>query len=101
MDNIKINNSAIFCFQPSLIGADFKLRALKESDYAGIYECASDKRIWAGHPASDRHESEIFKPLFADSLASKACVIFIHKDIIKSPDGQDFRLPMMDLRIYP
>ena len=79
----KMKHSSTFSFQPTLTGATFNIRALQKSDYAAISECAADKEIWAGHPATDRYKPEIFKVLFDDSISSKACVVFIEKETNK------------------
>ncbi|MEH6444348.1 MAG: GNAT family N-acetyltransferase [Oceanospirillaceae bacterium] len=64
-----------FNFQPSLSGSIIKIRPLVEDDYSAMQQCAADKEIWLGHPARDRYKEEIFSPMFAQSIASKACVV--------------------------
>ncbi len=53
-----------FDAQPELRSNTVKLRPLVEEDYEGLLLAASDPETWAGHPAKDRHEPEVFRPYF-------------------------------------
>jgi RimJ/RimL family protein N-acetyltransferase len=64
-----------FNFQPFLTGSTIKIRPLANNDYSEMQQCAADKEIWLGHPAKDRYKEEIFSPMFAQSIAAKACVV--------------------------
>ena len=39
--------------KPTLTGDGLTLRPLNEGDVEGLYEAASDPKIWANHPATD------------------------------------------------
>lgn len=69
----------MFNFQPTIQGSTLNLRPLCAADYTDMYLCASDKRIWQGHPAIDRYQEPIFKLLFKDAIESKACLVISEK----------------------
>ena len=56
--------------QPDLSGNTLQLRPLADSDFEGMLLAASDPLIWAGHPATDRYQRQVFAPYFAARLAS-------------------------------
>lgn len=68
-----------FSFQPTLEGQNINLRPLAESDFDGLFACASDKKIWEGHPSTDRYKLSEFTPYFKDSIESKACLVAVDK----------------------
>lgn len=43
-------------------------------------QCASDPRVWAGHPAKDRYEKEVFRTWIETALAEKALVLLRRAD---------------------
>lgn len=47
-----------------------ELRPLRWEDQDALYAVASDPLIWDQHPASDRHEANVFKSFFADAMDS-------------------------------
>ncbi|WP_299846395.1 GNAT family N-acetyltransferase [uncultured Roseovarius sp.] len=53
-----------FDAQPVLRSDRLLLRPLEADDYKGLHAAASDPETWAGHPAKNRHESEVFRPYF-------------------------------------
>lgn len=59
-----------FDCQPVLHGSTLTLRALTASDFEALFSAASDPLIWAGHPAHDRYERQVFEKYFAARLAS-------------------------------
>ena len=75
--------------QPVLSGSTLRLRPLAESDFEGMFQAASDSRIWAAHPASDRYEPHKFKAYFASRLATgeALAVIDIHSGQIVGTSG--------------
>tara|TARA_R110002074_G_scaffold25367_1_gene75180 strand:+ start:83 stop:631 length:549 start_codon:yes stop_codon:yes gene_type:complete len=76
-----------FNFQPSLSGNTISLRPIHEDDFAATYACASDKRIWAGHPSPLRYQQDEFEKWFSAAMACKTCVVAIDNasgDIIGS-----------------
>lgn len=66
-----------FDCQPALYGSTLKLRALAASDFEALFLAASDPLIWAGHPASDRYERQVFAAYFAARLASAKALAVI------------------------
>lgn len=61
--------------QPELTGPFATLRPIHADDFDGLYQCASDPRVWAGHPATDRHEKDVFLKWFDSAMAAKALVL--------------------------
>lgn len=59
-----------FDAQPTLHGDLIDLRPLREEDFDALYAVASDPLIWEQHPASNRHELEVFREFFRDAMAS-------------------------------
>lgn len=53
-----------FDIQPTLYGPRLTLRPLEPGDRAALFRAASDREIWAQHPASDRAERAAFDPYF-------------------------------------
>lgn len=50
--------------QPILIGETLTLRPLKSTDLEDLYLAAKDPKTWSGHPATNRHEREVFETYF-------------------------------------
>ena len=71
------NKQNSFTFQPILEGETISLRPLYEDDFDGLYACASDKKIWEGHPSPERYKLSEFIPYFKASIASQANVVII------------------------
>lgn len=61
--------------QPSLKNARLRLRALRRRDFDALQTVASDPRIWAGHPAKQRHRREVFAPYFDFLLNSGGTLV--------------------------
>ena len=72
-------NQIDFNFQPTLTGETISLRALREDDFDDLYACASDKKIWEGHPSSNRYKYSEFTSYFKASIESQACVVIVDK----------------------
>ncbi len=66
--------NARFNFQPTIQGKNISLRPLEESDFDALYSCASDKKIWEGHPRTDRYKLSEFETYFQTAIKSKAFV---------------------------
>jgi len=66
-----------FSFQPVLSSKTISIRPVIESDYDGLYACASDKKLWEGHPAKDRYKAAEFKTWFKNALDSHATIVVI------------------------
>jgi RimJ/RimL family protein N-acetyltransferase len=64
----------LFDFQPTLIGALVKLRALRPDDANDLFAVASDPLIWKQHPVPDRYKRDAFDAFFQESLASRGAL---------------------------
>jgi RimJ/RimL family protein N-acetyltransferase len=69
-----------FDCQPPLYGSTLKLRALSGSDFEAMFLAASDPLIWAGHPASNRYERQVFEAYFSARLASAKALAVIDNE---------------------
>ena len=68
-----------FDLQPTLVGDAVVLRPLRADDWDALFAVASDREIWALHPAHDRWQEPVFRAFFADALASGAALIAIDR----------------------
>lgn len=50
--------------QPILTDDRLALRPLLTSDLDPLYAVANDPTLWAGHPAKDRYQRQVFEPYF-------------------------------------
>ena len=64
-----------FDSQPVLKGQLLELRPLRADDYRHLYAVASDPLIWEQHPASNRHEPEVFQEFFREAMASGGALL--------------------------
>ncbi|WP_341368958.1 GNAT family N-acetyltransferase [Yoonia sp. BS5-3] len=55
--------------QPTLESDLLVLSPLRQEDCAALTQAAGDPAIWAGHPARNRHEAEVFARYFPTLLA--------------------------------
>ena len=60
-----------FNFTPILSDEIVSIRLLTKSDFEPLFEVASDKLLWAGHPRKNRYKRPIFEQWFKDALSSK------------------------------
>jgi len=65
--------------QPTLQGERLLLRPLRDDDWDALYAVASDREIWAIHPAHDRWREPVFRAFFADALANGGAMAVIDK----------------------
>ncbi|WP_221931151.1 GNAT family N-acetyltransferase [Aliiroseovarius halocynthiae] len=65
--------------QPSLDGETLRLHGLREEDREALFNAASDPQTWAGHPAKDRYQRDVFDPYFDMLLASGGTLIVIDR----------------------
>jgi len=65
--------------QPTLTSERLELRPLKQQDYDNLLQAAADPLIWEQHPQSDRYKPEVFKPFFAEALASNGALVIIDR----------------------
>ena len=61
--------------QPTLVGELVALAPATSDDWAALYAVASDREIWAGHPAHDRWREPVFRAFFDDGLASGGMLV--------------------------
>ena len=66
-----------FELQPTLSGADLRLRPLAAGDFDALFAVASDPAIWAVHPANDRWQKPVFQRFFDEALASGGALVAI------------------------
>ena len=69
--------AAIPDWQPRLQGRLLQLRPVTAEDRAPLFAAASDPRIWALHPASDRWQEAVFRAYFEDRLASGGALVAV------------------------
>ena len=65
--------------QPTLTGETLLLRPLAEGDREALFAVASDREMWALHPAHDRWQRPVFDALFDDALANGGALAVIDK----------------------
>ncbi|NNF41446.1 MAG: GNAT family N-acetyltransferase [Phycisphaerales bacterium] len=66
-----------FDAQPHLDGDLLRLRPLRPGDFDDLYRVASDPLLWEQHPASNRHEPEVFAEFFRDAIDSGGALVAI------------------------
>lgn len=65
--------------QPRLEGAHLLVRPLEPGDREALFEVASDRELWALHPAHDRWQRPVYDALFDDALAHCGALAVIEK----------------------
>lgn len=65
--------------QPRLEGATLLLRPLEASDREALYAVASDRELWALHPAHDRWQRPVFDARFDEALAKGGALAVIDR----------------------
>jgi len=63
--------------QPTLGDAHVVLRPLRADDFDALFAVASDREIWALHPAHDRWQESVFRAYFDEGLASNGALTVI------------------------
>jgi RimJ/RimL family protein N-acetyltransferase len=71
---------AAFDWQPRLQGRLLHMRPVTRADWAPLFGIASDPRVWALHPASDRYREAVFRAYFEDGLASGGALVAVHAE---------------------
>ncbi len=66
-------------WQPVLEGERLLLRPLRAEDWDALFAVASDREIWAIHPAHDRWQAPVFRDFFDDALAKRGGLAVIDK----------------------
>lgn len=65
--------------QPVLDGERLTLRPLAEGDWDALYAVASDRELWAGHPAHDRWQEPVFREYFGNALKNEGALVAVDK----------------------
>jgi N-acetyltransferase len=65
--------------QPVIEDDHVLLRPMAEADREPLFAVASDREIWAIHPAHDRWQRAVFDPFFEEGLASNGALTVIDK----------------------
>ncbi|VVT06888.1 GNAT family N-acetyltransferase [Erythrobacter sp. EC-HK427] len=63
--------------QPHLEGDLVALRPLQPDDWDALFAIASQREIWAMHPAHNRWQEPVFRAFFADALAQGGALAVI------------------------
>lgn len=66
-------------WQPDLENDYVKLKPLKEEDFEGLYQVASDPLIWEQHPNKTRYQKEVFRNFFEGAIESKGAFLVLDK----------------------
>lgn len=78
---------------PVLEGERLLLRPLTADDWDALYAIASDRELWAVHPAHDRWREPVFRAFFDQALARGGALVVIDSasgQIVGSSQFQDF-----------
>ena len=65
--------------QPHLEGDLVALRPLQPGDWDALFAIASQREIWAMHPAHNRWQEPVFRAFFADALAQGGALAVIDR----------------------
>lgn len=65
--------------QPTLSGATLVLRPLCAADREALFAVASDRELWALHPAHDRWQRPVFDALFDEALAHGGALAMVDR----------------------
>jgi RimJ/RimL family protein N-acetyltransferase len=65
--------------QPVLVGERLLLRPLRPDDWEALFAVASDRELWALHPAHDRWQEPVFREFFVDALARGGALAIVDK----------------------
>jgi len=65
--------------QPNLYGSLIWLRPLRSDDFEGLYQCASDPRIWEQHPEPNRYRLPVFQEFFNKAIASGGALAVVER----------------------
>ena len=77
--------------QPVLESERLLLRPLVPDDWAALFAIASDRELWAQHPASDRWQEPVFRTFFDEALANGGALTCIDKSTAKVVASSQFR----------
>lgn len=68
-----------FDFQPALDGDLLALRPARPEDFDALFAVASDREIWAIHPAHDRWQEPVFRAFLDDAFADRGGLVAIEQ----------------------
>jgi len=68
-----------FDFQPTLHGELLDLRPARPEDFDALFAVASDKEIWAIHPAHDRWQEPVFRAFLDGAFADEGGLVAIER----------------------
>jgi RimJ/RimL family protein N-acetyltransferase len=68
-----------FSIQETLENERVKLVPLVTTDFDGLYQVASDSKIWEQHPNKDRWKKEVFQQYFEGAIKSEGAFKIIDK----------------------
>jgi N-acetyltransferase len=68
-----------FDFQPTLHGPLLDLRPARPEDFEALFAVASDKEIWAVHPAHDRWQEPVFRAFLDGAFADEGGLVAIER----------------------
>lgn len=77
--------------QPTLQGETLRLRPLREGDRDALFAVASDREMWALHPAHNRWQRPVFDTMFDDALANGGALAVIDKGSDRIIGSSQFR----------
>ncbi len=66
-------------WQPVLEGERLLLRPLRPEDWDALFTVASDREIWAIHPAHDRWQEPVFRVFFDEALEKRGALVVVDK----------------------
>jgi RimJ/RimL family protein N-acetyltransferase len=69
----------MFDFQPRLHGDLLDLRPATPRDFAALFAVASDREIWALHPAHDRWQEPVFRAFLDGAFADEGGLVAIER----------------------
>ena len=69
----------MFSQTPKLDSENLLLRPMTPSDFEGLFACAGDKNVWAGHPSPNRYKKDQFKIWFSDAINSGNALTVVSK----------------------
>ncbi len=76
MEDLQIKT---FDMQPVLQDDLIVIKPLKEDDFEGLFEVASDPEIWIQHPNKERYKRDVFIKFFQGAIESKGAFLVTDK----------------------
>ena len=69
----------MFSQAPKLDSDNLLLRPMTPNDFEGLFACAGDKNVWAGHPSPNRYKKDQFKTWFSDAIDNGNALTIVRK----------------------